>query len=72
MNPNMNNNDRKNHSKTVVMAGIGFLLLAAAFTFPFGNFGQKFASGQEEEQPGAGPATTPTVVTGGQDTFTSN
>ena len=67
----MNNNDRKKHSKTIVMAGVGFLLLAAAFTFPLGDFGQKFATAQEEEQQ-TGPATTPTTVTGGLDTFAAN
>ena len=71
MNTELNNNDRKKHSKTIVMAGVGFLLLAAAFTFPLGNFGQKVATAQEEEQP-SGPATTPTTVTGGLDTFAAS
>ena len=30
MNPEMNDNDRKKHSKTIAMAGIGFLLIGAA------------------------------------------
>jgi hypothetical protein len=32
MTPKTNNNDGKNISKTIAMAGMGFLLIAAAFT----------------------------------------
>ncbi|MDQ3851613.1 MAG: hypothetical protein M3299_02135, partial [Thermoproteota archaeon] len=35
MTPKMNNNDRKNLSKTIAMAGVGSLLIAAGFMFSF-------------------------------------
>jgi hypothetical protein len=66
MNPEMNDNDRKNYSKTIAMAGMGFLLIATAFTFSFANSGQQFVNAQQ-----GGNATT-TVVATPQDTFTAN
>src|SRR5215218_9932899 len=65
MNPKMNNNDRKNLSKTIAMAGIGFLLIAGAFTFSFANSGQRLVNAQQ-----GGNATT--VVATPFDTFTAN
>jgi hypothetical protein len=65
MNPKMNNNDRKNLSKTIAMAGMGFLLIAAGFTFSFANSGQQLVSAQQ-----GGNATT--VVAVPFDTFTAN
>jgi hypothetical protein len=64
MNPKMNNNDRKNLSKTIAMAGMGFLLIAAAFTFSFANSGQQLVSAQQ-----GGNATTVAIPF---DTFTAN
>jgi hypothetical protein len=67
MTPKMNNNDGKNLSKTIAMAGMGFLLIAAAFTFSFANSGQQLVNAQE-----GGNATTTTVVATPFDTFTGN
>jgi hypothetical protein len=66
MTPKMNNNDRKNLSKTIAMAGIGFLLIAAAFTFSFANSGQQLVNAQQ-----GGNATT-TIVATPFDTFTGS
>jgi hypothetical protein len=66
MNPEMNNNDRKTHSKTIAMAGIGFLLIAAAFTIPFASSGTRLASAQQ------GGNATSTIVATPFDTFTGN
>ena len=66
MNPEMNNNDRKTHSKTIAMAGIGFLLIATAFTIPFASSGTRLASAQQ-----GGNATT-TIVATPFDTFTGS
>jgi hypothetical protein len=66
MTPKMNNNDRKNHSKTIAMAGIGFLLIAAGLTFSFANSGQQLVNAQQ-----GGNATT-TIVATPFDTFTGN
>ena len=66
----MNNNDGKNLSKTIAMAGMGFLLIAAAFTFSFANSGQQLVNAQEEQQQG-GNATS-TIVATPFDTFTGN
>jgi hypothetical protein len=66
MTPKMNNNDGKNLSKTIAMAGMGFLLIAAAFTFSFANSGQQLVNAQQ-----GGNATT-TVVATPFDTFTGN
>ena len=52
----MNNNDRKNLSKTIAMAGMGFLLIAAAFTFSFAYSGQQLVYAQQQQQ--GGNATT--------------
>jgi hypothetical protein len=68
MTPKMNNNNRRNLSKTIAMAGMGFLLIAAAFTFSFANSGQQLVYAQ---QPQGGNATT-TVVATPIDTFTAN
>src|SRR5215217_9248654 len=65
MNPKMNNNDRRNLSKTIAMAGMGFLLIAGAFTFSFANSGQQLVNAQQ-----GGNATT--VVATPFDTFTAN
>jgi hypothetical protein len=62
----MNNNDGKNLSKTIAMAGMGFLLIAAAFTFSFANSGQQLVNAQQ-----GGNATT-TIVATPFDTFTGN
>jgi hypothetical protein len=66
MTPEMNNNNRKNLSKTIAMAGMGFLLIAAAFTFSFANSGQQLVNAQQ-----GGNATTVLVATP-FDTFTAN
>jgi hypothetical protein len=66
MTPKVNNNERKNLSKTIAMAGIGFLLIAAAFTFSFANSGQQLVNAQQ-----GGNATTVLVATP-FDTFTAN
>ncbi|HEX6280857.1 MAG TPA: hypothetical protein VFZ67_01380 [Nitrososphaera sp.] len=68
MNPKMNNNDRKNLSKTIAMAGMGFLLIAAAFTFSFANSGQQLVNAQQ----GGNATTTSTIVATPFDTFTAN
>jgi hypothetical protein len=51
----MNNNDRKNLSKTIAMAGMAFLLIAAAFTFSFAYSGQQLVYAQQQQ---GGNATT--------------
>jgi hypothetical protein len=66
MNPEMNNNDRKKHSKTIAMAGIGFLLIAAAFTVPFASSGIRSVSAQQ------GGNATSVIVATPFDTFTAN
>jgi hypothetical protein len=66
MNPEMNNNDRKTHSKTIAMAGIGFLLIAAALTIPLASSGTRLASAQQ------GGNATSVVVATPFDTFTAN
>src|SRR5215203_1266589 len=66
MNPDMKNNDRKKHSKTIAMAGVGFLLIAAAFTFPFGSSGTQLVNAQQ------GGNATSTIVATPFDTFTGN
>jgi hypothetical protein len=66
MTPKMNNNDGKNLSKTIAIAGMGFLLIAAAFTFSFANSGQQLVNAQQ-----GGNATT-TIVATPFDTFTGN
>ena len=64
MNPKMNNNDRKNHSKTLAIAGMGFLLIATAFTFSFANSGQQLVNAQQNQ--------TQTIVAVPFDTFTGS
>jgi hypothetical protein len=66
MTPKTNNNDGKNLSKTIAMAGMGFLLIAAAFTFSFANSGQQLVNAQE------GGNATSTIVATPFDTFTGN
>ena len=66
MTPKTNNNDGKNLSKTIAMAGMGFLLITAAFTFSFANSGQQLVNAQE-----GGNATT-TIVATPFDTFTGD
>src|SRR5829696_3645411 len=68
MTPKMNNNDRKNLSKTIAMAGMGFLLIAGAFTFSFANSCQQLASVQQHN---GGNATT-TIVATPLEMFTAN
>jgi hypothetical protein len=67
MNPEMNDKNGKNYSKTIAMAGMGFLLIAAAFAFPFAGPGQQLVNAQQ-----GGNATTTTVVTSAHDSFTAN
>jgi hypothetical protein len=62
----MNNNDRKNLSKTIAMAGMGFLLIAGAFTFSFANSGQRLVYAQQQQ---GGNATTTTTGATPMDTF---
>jgi hypothetical protein len=68
MNPEMNYNNRKNYSKTIAIAGIGFLLIGTAFALSFGNSGQQSVYAQQQ----GGNATTTTIVTTAQSTFTAN
>src|SRR5919197_188149 len=68
MNPEMNDNHRKNYSKTVAMAGIGFLLIATAFASSFANIGPQSVYAQHQ----GGNATPTTIVTSAQSTFTAN
>jgi hypothetical protein len=70
MNPEMNNNNRKNHSKTLAIAGMGFLLLAAAFTFSFANSGQQLVNAQQNQTQGGN--ATQTIVAVPFDTFTGH
>jgi hypothetical protein len=73
MNTEMNNNDRKKHSKTLAIAGMGFLLIAAAFTFSFANSGQQLVNAQENQtQGGGGGNATQTIVAVPFDTFTGS
>jgi hypothetical protein len=64
MNPKMNNNDGKNHSKTLAIAGMGFLLIATAFTFSFANSGQQLVNAQQNQNQ--------TIVAVPFDTFTGS
>src|SRR5829696_1559613 len=64
MTPKMNNNDRKNLSKTIAMAGMGFLLIAGAFTFSFANSGQRLVYAQQSTFTGSGVITA--TIQGGQ------
>jgi hypothetical protein len=66
----MNNNDRKNLSKTIAMAGMGFLLIAAGFTFSFANSGQQSVYAQQNQTQGGN--ATQTIVAVPFDTFTGN
>ena len=68
----MNNNDRKKHSKTLAIAGMGFLLIAAAFTFSFANSGQQLVNAQQNQTAGGGGNATQTIVAVPYDTFTGN
>jgi hypothetical protein len=60
----MNNNNRKNLSKTIAMAGMGFLLIAGAFTFSFANSGQQLVYAQQSTFTGSGVITA--TIQGGQ------
>ena len=66
----MNNNDRKNLSKTIAMAGMGFLLIAAGFTFSFANSGQQAVYAQQNQTQGGN--ATQTIVAIPFDTFTGS
>jgi hypothetical protein len=68
MNSEMNDNNRKNYSKTIAMAVTGFLLVAAAFAFLFADFGQQSVIAQQQ----GGNATTTTIVTSAHNSFTAN
>jgi len=68
----MNNNDRKKHSKTLAIAGMGFLLIAAAFTFSFANSGQQLVNAQQNQTQGGGGNATQTIVAVPFDTFTGS
>jgi hypothetical protein len=68
MNPEMNDNHRKNYSKTIAMAGMGFLLIATAFASSFANIGPQSVYAQQQ----GGNATTTTIVTSAHSTFTAN
>ena len=70
----MNNNDRKKHSKTLAIAGMGFLLIAAAFTFSFANSGQQLVNAQQNQTQGGGGGgnATQTIVAVPFDTFTGS
>jgi hypothetical protein len=70
MTPKMNNNDRKNLSKTIAMAGMGFLLIAAGFTFSFANSGQQSVYAQQNQTQGGN--ATQTIVAVPFDTFTGS
>src|ERR671916_413792 len=70
MNPKMNNNDGKNHSKTLAIAGMGFLLIATAFTFSFANSGQQLVNAQQNQTQGGN--ATQTIVAVPFDTFTGH
>jgi hypothetical protein len=74
MNTEKNDNSRKNYSKTIAMAGMGFLLIATAFTFSFANSGQQFVNAQDggNATTTGGNATTTVLVTSAHDTFTAN
>jgi hypothetical protein len=72
MNTEMNNNDRKKRSKTLAIAGMGFLLIAAAFTFSFASSGQQLVNAQENQTQGGGGNATQTIVAVPYDTFTGN
>jgi hypothetical protein len=72
MNTEMNNNNRKKHSKTLAIAGMGFLLIAAAFTFSFANSGQQLVNAQQNQTQGGGGSATQTIVAVPFDTFTGN
>ncbi len=65
----MNNNDRKNLSKTIAMAGMAFLLIAAAFTFSFAYSGQQLVYAQQQQ---GGNATTTAGGATPIDTFTGS
>ena len=66
----MNNNDGKNLSKTIAMAGMGFLLIAAGFTFSFANSGQQSVYAQQNQTQGGN--ATQTIVAVPFDTFTGS
>jgi hypothetical protein len=70
MTPKMNNNDGKNLSKTIAMAGMGFLLIAAGFMFSFANSGQQSVYAQQNQTQGGN--ATQTIVAVPFDTFTGN
>lgn len=63
------NNIRKNYSKTIATIGIGFLLIAAALSLSFANFGQQLASAQPYGNSGGGGANSPTTVVATQRSF---
>jgi hypothetical protein len=65
MNAEMNNNNRKNHSKTLAIAGMGFLLIAAAFTFTIANSGLQLVSAQQNQSAGGGASAGGNQSAGG-------
>lgn len=72
MNSEANDNYRKKYSKTIAIAGMGFLLIAAALTFPFANFGQQLASAQQGGNATGGNATSTTLLVASQRSFEAN
>ncbi|HJU34476.1 MAG TPA: hypothetical protein VJ695_05070 [Nitrososphaera sp.] len=70
MNPEMNNNNRKKHSKTLAIAGMGLLLIAAAFTFSFANSGKQLVNAQQNQTQGGN--ATQTIVATPFDTFSGS
>ncbi|MFL6486400.1 MAG: hypothetical protein ACJ71D_06780 [Nitrososphaera sp.] len=78
MNAEMNSNNRKNLSKTLAIASMGFLIIAAAFTFTIANSGLQLVSAQQNQTQGAqqnqtqGGNTPQTIVAVPFDTFTAN
>ena len=72
MNSEANDKNRKNYSKTIATAGIGFLLIAAALTFSFANYGQQLASAQQGGNATGGNATSTTLLVAAQKSFEAN
>ncbi|MFL6511948.1 MAG: hypothetical protein ACJ70X_03300 [Nitrososphaera sp.] len=78
MNAEMNSNNRKNLSKTLAIASMGFLIIAAAFTFTIANSGLQLVSAQQNQTQGAqqnqtqGGNTPQMIVAVPFDTFTAN
>ena len=72
MNSESNDNHKKNYSKAIATTGIGFLLIAAAVSFSFTNFGQQLASAQQAGNASGGNATSTTMIVAAQRSFKVN